>query len=133
MIFHEIFEVAVVDLHMPGMSGVDFCRMARSPIMADGARSGQEHSGGGVDNIIVAGGAEAGSSGGGAAGSGVAGGGGVTVVPAERLKLLLHTTAAGSVKSDELEVRNEKNKQFLIDLVTQFSAVSYAGGGCTRS
>ncbi|CAM9319440.1 unnamed protein product [Ascophyllum nodosum] len=70
------FDLVVVDLHMPTFSGIEFCRAVR-----------------GVDL----------ESGGGApiAGSTIAGA--ASVSAADRPRLLLHTTAAGSVKSDELE------------------------------
>lgn len=82
------FEVVVVDLHMPRINGMDFCRAIC-----------QADSGGSASMV-----------------SAVAGGGGAAIragslsaiptmaVPADRVKLLLHTTAAGSVKSDDLEV-----------------------------
>ena len=70
------FQVIVVDLHMPRMPGTDFCRAVR-------LRDCQAQGGGG-----------------GVAGAGEMAG----VPPADCTKLLLHTTAAGSVKSDDLEV-----------------------------
>eukprot|EP00904_Undaria_pinnatifida_P012028 jgi/Undpi1/7956/HiC_scaffold_24.g10428.m1 len=69
------FQVIVVDLHMPRMPGTDFCRAVR-------LRDCQAQGGGG-----------------GVAGAGEMAG----VPPADCTKLLLHTTAAGSVKSDDLE------------------------------
>ena len=76
------FQVVVVDLHMPRMSGTEFCRVVRARDCEAGGLLG---GGGGI---------------GGGIGGGVEGAG----CPADRAKLLLHTTAAGSVKSDELEV-----------------------------
>ncbi|CAM9402660.1 unnamed protein product, partial [Laminaria digitata] len=71
------YQVVVVDLHMPRMSGTEFCRLVR----ARDCEAGDLLGGGG----------------------GAGGGAEVAVRPADCPKLLLHTTAAGSVKSDELE------------------------------
>lgn len=80
MIASDSFGVVVVDLHMPRMSGLEFCRAVREMDVAGDGRVG----------VISIDGSD--------------GGEGATVVSADRAKLLLHTTAAGSVKSDELQV-----------------------------
>lgn len=81
MILEGFFQVAVVDLHMPRMSGTEFCRRVRTHelevaasvrSMNIGGRAGQE--GEELDE------------------------------PQASTKLLLHTTSAGSVTFDDLEV-----------------------------
>ena len=93
------FDLVVVDLHMPTFSGIEFCRAVR-----------------GVDL----------ESGGGApiAGSTIAGA--ASVSAADRPRLLLHTTAAGSVKSDELEVGGASERTF------QYFAVDTVRGVINR-
>lgn len=87
MIQEGCFQVAVVDLHMPRMVGMDFCRKVRAHELKTAAA---------IQSMSVAGG-------------GVSGGNeGDEEENEERasIKLLLHTTSAGSVKFDELEVRH---------------------------
>lgn len=79
MIQESFFQVAVVDLHMPKMSGTDFCRNVR------------KHEREALSDIHSA----------------TVGDGGLDEDPDEAqpsMKLLLHTTSAGSIKSAELEV-----------------------------
>ena len=89
MIREGFFQVAVVDLHMPRMVGTDFCRNVRAHELATAAA---------IRSSSVAGG-------------GIAEGDEDEEEAEEEgdemqtsIKLLLHTTSAGSVKLDELEV-----------------------------
>lgn len=66
------FHIAVIDLHMPGMNGIELC------LAANGAERGWP-----VDRARDA----------------------STVTAGRLTRLLLHTTGAGSVESDKLEVR----------------------------
>ncbi|CAB1117856.1 unnamed protein product [Ectocarpus sp. CCAP 1310/34] len=86
MILEGYYQVAVVDLHMPRMSGTEFCRRVRAHELEVAAavrsvningRAGQE--GEGLNE------------------------------PQPSTKLLLHTTSAGSVKFDDLEAFLEED------------------------
>ncbi|CAM9388792.1 unnamed protein product, partial [Hapterophycus canaliculatus] len=125
MIHEGFFQVAVVDLHMPGMSGTDFCRQVRTheveSTTATHSTGAGNHGGGGR---------------GGGRDPGARAGGGGQSLPANgddeestpRLpatKLLLHTTSAGSVRLDELEAFLEEGlvEQYVphpLDLSTLF-------------
>lgn len=75
------FDVALVDLHMPGISGMEFCRMVRTV----------ESGGAGKSTGLRAWASMRSSS----------------AASPNRVKMLLHATAAGGIKSDELEVRSQ--------------------------
>lgn len=81
MILEDYYQVAVVDLHMPRMSGTEFCRRVRAHELEVAAA---------VRSVNI---------------NGRAGQEGEELnEPQPSTKLLLHTTSAGSVTFDELEV-----------------------------
>lgn len=111
MIREGFFQVAVVDLHMPGMSGTDFCRQVRAHEIESATATAAvpsttavgSYGGGGVRG---AGGGDLGVRAGGAKEHSLSSHeddeGSTPRLPST--KLLLHTTSAGSVRLDELEV-----------------------------
>ncbi|CAM9835735.1 unnamed protein product, partial [Scytosiphon promiscuus] len=125
MILEGFFQVAVVDLHMPGMSGTDFCRQVRAHELESttGSHSaaigkyGSGAKGRERDRGAGAGGDEQSLS---------DKGDGEEFTPRlPSTKLLLHTTSAGSVRLDELEAFLEEGlvEQYVphpLDLSTLF-------------
>lgn len=88
MVLSGKYRVAVVDLHMPGMSGMEFCRHVRAQ-QGVGANRGSWLGGGAGKRGSL---------------SGAGGALGAAGLSADSTKLLMHSTAAGTVKSDQLEV-----------------------------